>query len=74
MIEDLNEFLNRDPFVPFRIVLTSGSNYVVFSPYQLTIEASRMRYYYRATDGLAILRLNQLAAIETMVEPLEKTV
>ena len=30
--------------------------------------------YYRATDGLAILRLNQLAAIETMVEPLEKTV
>lgn len=69
MVEDLNEFLGRDPFVPFRIVLTSGTSYVVASPYQVVIEGPRVRYYYDRADGCAILRLNQLAALEMIESP-----
>ena len=66
MIEDLNEFLRREPFVPFRIVLTSGTTYDVNGPLQVVPVEARLIYYYAGTDGTAVLRLNQLAAIETI--------
>ena len=66
MIEDLNEFLHREPFVPFRIVLTSGTSYDVRSPGQVVPVETRLFYYYFGIDGYAVLRLNQLAVIETI--------
>ena len=66
MIEDLNEFLHREPFVPFRIVLTSGTSYEVRNPDQVVVLEVRLRYYYFGIDGYAVIRLNQLAAIETI--------
>lgn len=69
MIEDLNEFLTKEPFAPFRIVLSSGSSYVVTSPYQVVVERPRVRYYYDRADGFAILRLNQLVALEMLESP-----
>ena len=66
MIEDLNEFLRRVPFAPFRIVLTSGASYEVRNPDQLVPMEARLNYYYFGIDGYAVLRLNQLAAIETI--------
>ena len=66
MIEDLTGLLAAEPFLPFRIVLTSGSSYDVTSPLQITIDQSRINYYYPASDRRAILRLNQIAAVETL--------
>lgn len=66
MIEELQELLNRDPFVPFRIVLTSGSTYDVTSPLQLVPEKAELNYFF--VDAMAMLRLNQVAALETVPE------
>jgi hypothetical protein len=66
MMNDLQRWLDREPFVPFRIVLTSGTTYDVTSSLQLVVEQTKMTYYYAASDGEAVLRVNQLAAIETL--------
>lgn len=68
MIEDLTEFLNRSPFLPFGIILTSGTRYDVTSPLQVVIVESRMRFYSHASDRQAVIRLNQVAALETLQE------
>ena len=64
MLDDLKELLRRDPFTPFRIVLTSGSAYDVASPYQLALGESQLNYYFPKSDRWAILRLSQVAAFE----------
>ena len=69
MLDDLKELLGRDPFVPFRIILTSGSTYDVSTPYQVAAGQSQLNYYYPKSDRWAILRLNQVASFEVMDGP-----
>jgi hypothetical protein len=64
MLDDLKELLDRDPFLPFRIILTSGSSYEVTSPYQIAIGETQLYYYHPRVDRRAVLRLNQIAAFE----------
>ena len=64
MLEDLRELLNGDPFVPFRIVLTSGSTYEVTNPFQIAVGETQLNYFYPRSDKWAILRLNQIASFE----------
>lgn len=64
MQDDLKELLQRDPFVSFRIVLTSEHEYEVQSPYQVAIGKSQLNYYYPRSDRWAILRLNQIASYD----------
>ena len=64
MLDDLKELLKKDPFTPFRIVLTSGSAYDVSSPYQVALGESIVNYFFPKSDRWAILRLNQFAAFE----------
>ena len=62
MPNDLKELLARDPFTPFRIVLTSGSSYDVSSPFQVAVGQTQLNYYPPKSDRWAILRLNQIAS------------
>ena len=64
MLDNLKELLKKDPFTPFRILLTSGSAYEVSSPYQIALGESQLNYYFPKTDRWAILRLNQIASFE----------
>ncbi len=64
MLVDLKELLARDPFTPFRIVLTSGSMYEVSSPLQVAVGQTQLNYYPPKSDRWAILRLNQIASFE----------
>lgn len=66
MFDELKELLDRDPFVPFRIVLTSGTVYEVTSPYQVAVGQSQLNYYYPGSNKWAVLRSNQVAAFEVM--------
>ena len=68
MIDDLKQWLDNDPFVPFRVVLTSGGVFDVTSPYQLAIGKTQFDYYFPASDRKATVRLNQLLSIETLEE------
>jgi len=43
-------FLKQEPFIPFRIVLTSGGAYEVLSPYQVALGESQLNYYYPRSD------------------------
>jgi hypothetical protein len=68
MIDDLIEWLKNKPFVPFRIILTSGTGYDVRSPYQIAVGKTQFDYYFPRSDRKAILRLNKVAAFETLEE------
>jgi hypothetical protein len=68
VFDDLKELLAKEPFVPFRIILTSGSAYDVASPYQIAMGASQLSYYYPRSDKWAVLRSNQIASFEISPE------
>jgi len=66
MLEDLKVLMRAEPFVPFRIILTSGSQYDVTSPYQIALGQTQLDYYFPKSDRKAVLRQNQLASFETL--------
>jgi hypothetical protein len=53
----------QDPFVPFRIVMSSGDRYLIGNPDALAIATSQLHYYPPSGMGVH-LRLNQIAAVE----------
>ena len=64
MKEQLHELLHRDPFIPFRIVLTSGKEYGVDNPDLVAFGESQITVYAPKSDRWSILRLNQIASLE----------
>jgi hypothetical protein len=66
MIEQLKEYLERDPFQPFRIITTSSTVYDVQSPHAVAIAESYLFYCFPQSDRSAHIRLNQLVALETL--------
>jgi hypothetical protein len=68
MNDKLKQLLDRDPFVPFRIVVTSGGAYEVTSPYQVALGETRLDYFYPRSDRDATVRLNQIVAFESLEE------
>ena len=69
----INELKARAPYVPFRIVLTSGDNHLIESPGNLV--EMKTDYFYAASDGesFAFLRKSQIAAVEQGREPKRST-
>jgi hypothetical protein len=68
MLNDLREWLDNDPFIPFRIVVTSGGSFEVTSPYQIAIGETQFDYYFPRSDRKAVVRTNQMVSIETLEE------
>jgi hypothetical protein len=68
MLEKLKELLDREPFVAFRILVTSGNGYDVTSPYQVAIGQTQFDYYFPRSDRTATVRRNQVVSIETLGE------
>ncbi len=66
MKDQLHELLHNEPFVPFRIVLTSGKEYQVTNPDLVAFGESQITVYAAKTDHWSILRLNQIASVETV--------
>ena len=66
MLETLEETLDQDPFVPLQIVLASGDRSDVSNPHLVAVGKSQITIYPAKTDRFAILRLNQVAALETL--------
>jgi hypothetical protein len=68
MLDDLKEWLDHEPFVPFRIIVTSGGAYSVTSPYQVAIGKTQFDCYFTHSDRKATVRLNQVVSFETLEE------
>ena len=66
MLQRLTQFLRSKPFIPFRVILTTGTHYDVLSPPQLAIGKSEFVYYFPKSNRLAHLRLHQIASLETL--------
>jgi hypothetical protein len=65
MRETIKEMLDGEPFLPFRIILTSGKEYEISNPYLVALGESQITVYTPKSDRFAILRLNQIASVET---------
>jgi len=65
MLETLHEMLDREPFQPFRIVLTSGDRFEIENPHLVAVGRTQVTIYPPRSDRFAMLRLNQIAAIES---------
>lgn len=65
MIEQLQEQLGRDPFVPFWIITTSGDRYEVLHSHEVAIAKTYLFYAYPRSDRSAHIRLNQIVGVET---------
>jgi hypothetical protein len=68
MLEKLKQLLDQEPFVPFRILLTSGGAYDVTSPYQVALGETKLDYFFPRSDRDATMRINQIVAFEAMEE------
>jgi hypothetical protein len=66
MRTSIREVLNRDPFQPFRIILTSGDRFNVTDPSLAVMMESQVFLAEPRSDHFHILRPNQIAAIESL--------
>ncbi len=64
MRQSLIEILEKEPFQPFRIVMTSGDKYDILNPHLVAVGESQLTLYYPRSDRFAMLRMNQIAAFE----------
>ena len=65
-LDTIRDLKNREPFVPFRIILSSGQGYVIEHSDLLALGKSQVIYCLPKSDRIAHLRLNQIAAIEEL--------
>jgi hypothetical protein len=66
MLDALTELLDRNPFIPFRIVLTSGQSFDITNPHLVATGATMITIYPARSDRFAMLRLNQIASFESL--------
>jgi len=66
VLQTIRELRKRDPFIPFRIVMSSGESYTVENSELLAIGQSQLIYCLPHSDRVVYLRMNQLSTIEDM--------
>jgi len=67
MIRDaIRELLDRDPFVPFRVVLSSGKHYDVVNPQTTVLLKSEVFIAFPDGERWSIVSLLHIASIETV--------
>ena len=63
VLQTIRELRKRDPFIPFRVVMTSGESHVVENSELLAIGQSQLIYCLPHSDRVVYLRLNQIASV-----------
>lgn len=66
MRENIREFLERDPFVPFRVVMFRGKAYDVMSPSLAVLMKSELFVAFPDGERSAHIPLLHITAIETL--------
>jgi hypothetical protein len=67
-LDTIRDLKNREPFSPFRIVMTSGDRCLIEDADALAIGTQQLLYYPRQPGAGVHLRLNQIAAVEETSE------
>jgi hypothetical protein len=68
LLATILDLKRKDPFDPFRIVLTSGDRYLIEAGENLVIGKSQMFYAVPRSDKVVFIRINQIAAVERFEE------
>lgn len=67
MIRDnIRELLERDPFVPFRLVLTSGRQYDVVDPQMTVLLKSEIFIAFPDGEHSSLIPLLHVTSVETL--------
>ena len=66
--DTVKDLKNKEPFLPFMIVMTSGDRYLIEDPDGLAVGGSQLHYYPPKSDRAVHMRLNQIAAVEQFGE------
>jgi hypothetical protein len=66
MLNEITELLDREPFMPFRIIVSSGHGYDVTDPHLVALGKSVVHVMRARSDRYDILRQNQVAAVEVL--------
>jgi hypothetical protein len=64
--DDLRSLLTRDPFVPFRVRLTSGDYYDIRDPHLTVLMKSRLFIALPRSDRSVYVPYLHIAALETL--------
>jgi len=62
--DTIRDLKNREPFVPFRIIMTSGDRYLIDDPDALAIGGQQLFYYPPRRSAGVHLSLFEIAAVE----------
>ena len=65
MLDSIREMLDREPFVPFRIVLTSGKEYEILNSHLVALGETQLTLYAPRSDKWAMLRLKEIASVQS---------
>lgn len=66
MREELQLYLDADPFIPCQITMTNGLAYVVRNPGLVIVARDVVYYAHPNSDHNSVLRLVQVVAIDTI--------
>ncbi len=64
--ENIRELLNREPFLPFRLIMTSGKTYDVVSPNSAALLKSEVFVVFPDGERWAHVPFLHIASIETI--------
>ena len=64
--ENIRELLNREPFLPFRLIMTSGKTYEVVSPNSAALLKSEVFVVFPDGERWAHVPFLHIASIETL--------
>jgi hypothetical protein len=64
MRDEILSLLGKEPFVPFRIVTTSGREYEVSNPSLVAMGQSLMHVFFPKSDRYSTLRLTEIVSTE----------
>jgi hypothetical protein len=64
MLETIKEMLERDPFVPFQIVMNSGDRIAIENSSLASMGDTELMYCYPRSTRIVHLRLNQITMLE----------
>jgi hypothetical protein len=66
LLQTVRDLRRRDPFIPFRVVMSSGEDYVIENSELLAIGESQLVYCFPHSDRVVYLRMNQIAAVDDL--------
>jgi hypothetical protein len=68
LLDAVRDLKHRDPFTPFRIVMTSGEGYTIEHPDLLAMNESQLVYCLPRSNRVVYLRVSEMVTVDDIGE------